>query len=139
MSNLPADPNPRRSRREISAQSRDPNTIRTLFDRALVSWRLLLDNRVSFLTKLIPAAAIVYVVSPLDLLPAWLIAAAFPPATPIGVLDDVAIILLGLTLFIQAAPPDIVREHLRALSARRGEAPAPDYNDEDVVDGEIVD
>src|SRR5687768_14287699 len=120
MSNLPADPNPRRSRREISAQSRDPNTIRTLFDRALVSWRLLLDNRVSFLTKLIPAAAIVYVLSPLDLLPAWLIAATMPPAAPIGVLDDVAIILLGLTLFIQAAPPDIVREHLRALSARRG-------------------
>jgi uncharacterized membrane protein YkvA (DUF1232 family) len=85
---------------------------------------------------MIPFAAIAYVLSPFDFLPEMLMG-------PLGVFDDVGIIMLGLTLFIQAAPPDIVREHLRALSAGRGElGPGDDeaasYPDEDIVDGEVI-
>lgn len=136
MSNLPANQPPsRRSRRELTEYSRNPNTLRMLMDRAVVSWKLLWDNRVGFLPKMIPLAAIAYVISPFDFLPEMLMG-------PLGVFDDVGIIMLGLTLFIQAAPPDIVREHLRALSAGRGElGPGDDtagYSEDDVVDGEIV-
>lgn len=132
MSNMPADPTPRRSRRELSQQSRDPNTLRALYDRAIVSFKLMFDNRVGLLTKLIPLGTIAYVLSPLDFIPEMLFG-------PLGVFDDVGIILLGLTLFIQASPPDIVQEHLRALRAGHGENSVPsEYPDDNVVDGEIV-
>lgn len=133
MSNLPADPNSRRSRRELSPQSRDPNTLRALFDRAVVSFKLMVDNRVSLLTKLIPVATVAYVLSPVDFIPEIVFG-------PLGAFDDVGIILVGLTLFMQAAPPDIVQEHLRAMRAGRGgDVAAPtDYPDDNVVDGEIV-
>src|SRR5262245_6729365 len=113
MSNLPAnEPSPRRSRRELSTYTRNPNTLRMLMDRGIVSWKLLLYNRVGILPKLIPLAAIAYVISPFDFIPEALLG-------PLGVFDDLGIVLLGLTLFIQAAPGDIVREHLRALAAGR--------------------
>jgi uncharacterized membrane protein YkvA (DUF1232 family) len=101
-----------------------------LYDRGIVAWRLFWDQRVSILPKLIPVAAIAYVLSPLDLLPALALG-------PVGTLDDVGIILLGFTMFIQAAPPDIVREHLRELSQSRNVLPAGE--DENIVDGEILD
>src|SRR5688572_9836604 len=134
MSNLPDNPTPRRSRRELTAQSRDPNTIRALYDRTIVSFKLMFDNRVSLLTKLIPLGTLAYVLSPVDFIPELLVG-------PLGAFDDVGIIVLGLSLFIQAAPPDIVQEHLRAMRAGRGDAPADttEYPDDNVVDGEIVD
>ena len=134
MSNLPADPNSRRSRRELSPQSRDPNTLRSLYDRAIVSFKLMFDNRVSLLTKLIPVATVAYVLSPVDFIPEIVFG-------PLGAFDDVGIILVGLTLFMQASPPDIVQEHLRAMRAGRGGgdvAPTSEYPDDNVVDGEIV-
>lgn len=132
MSNLPSNErgSSRRSRRELATSSTQPGTLRTLYDRGIVAWRLFWDQRVSILPKLIPVAAIAYVLSPLDLLPALALG-------PVGTLDDVGIILLGFTLFIQASPPDIVREHLRELSQNRGALPAGE--DADVVDGEIID
>ena len=36
---------------------------------AKLIWRLLLDGRVSLWTKLIPAAAVLYVLSPVDFIP----------------------------------------------------------------------
>jgi uncharacterized membrane protein YkvA (DUF1232 family) len=132
MSNLPVDPTPRRTRRELSPQSRDPNTLRSLYDRAIVSFKLMFDNRVSLLTKLIPVATIAYVLSPVDFIPELLVG-------PLGAIDDVGIVLLGLTMFMQASPPDIVQEHLRALRAGRGDAvAAPQYPEDDVIDGEIM-
>lgn len=132
MSNLPSNErgSSRRSRRELAASSSQPGTLRMLYDRGIVAWRLFWDQRVSILPKLIPVAAIAYVLSPLDLLPALALG-------PVGTLDDVGIILLGFTMFIQAAPPDIVREHLRELSQSRNVLPAGE--DENIVDGEILD
>jgi uncharacterized membrane protein YkvA (DUF1232 family) len=88
-------------------------TIRNLFDRALLTWRLLWDKRVGFLPKLIPLVGLAYIISPIDFIPAFL-------TGPLGVLDDVGaagLILLTLGLFIQMSPPDVVREHLRELGA----------------------
>jgi len=76
-----------------------------------LAWRLFWDNRVPSWTKLIPSAVLVYVVSPVDFIPA-----AVMPG--LGQLDDLAVMMLGLKLFIELAPPDVVREHLLALGAR---------------------
>ncbi len=79
--------------------------------QARLAWRLLWDRRVPLWTKLVPSAALAYVISPVDFIPA-----AVVPG--LGQLDDVAVLLIGVKLFIELAPPDVVREHLLALGAR---------------------
>ena len=71
-------------------------------------WRLFNDRRVSRWLKLIPIAGLVYLLSPIDLLPDF----ALPG---LGELDDLTAILLSLKMFVDLAPPEIVREHLQAL------------------------
>jgi uncharacterized membrane protein YkvA (DUF1232 family) len=113
--------------------------LRQLYNRALVSWYLFWDRRVGFLPKLIPLAALVYLLSPVDLIPegaALLTGPLAPVVAPLLALDDVALLLWSFALFQQAAPPDIVQEHLRRLSARMA-ARAGEPGD-DVIDGEVV-
>lgn len=76
-----------------------------------LAWRLFLDRRVPLWTKVVPPAALAYVLSPIDIL------SDFPPMG-LNQLDDVAVVLLGVKLFIELAPPDVVREHLEDLGAR---------------------
>ncbi len=110
----------------------DPNVVlawmRELLRQVQLAWRLLLDPRISWINKLIPPAALVYILSPIDIIPDFTLG--------LGQLDDIAILLLGVKLFIDLAPPEIVQEHLRALGAKidewRGE-------EGPVVEGEVVD
>src|SRR5258706_15546428 len=86
--------------------------IQGLIDQVRLSWRLFKDPRVPAITKAIPLLTLVYIVSPIDLL---------PDVIPIiGEMDDVALLGVGLTLFISAAPKYVVNEHLSLL---RGEVP----------------
>ncbi len=79
--------------------------LRDVVRQLQLAWRLFWDDRVSFWLKLIPPAAIAYVLMPVDILPDIV-----PGA---GQLDDVAILLLALKLFIELAPPEVRREHRR--------------------------
>ncbi len=92
--------------------------LRALYENTILTWKLLWDGRVGFLPKLIPLLALVYALSPIDLLPAWLLGML----APLGVADDIGIILLALNLFVQASPPDVVAEYLREM--RRGRSAA---------------
>jgi uncharacterized membrane protein YkvA (DUF1232 family) len=71
-------------------------------------WRLIGDRRVNFLLKLLPIAAAIYVISPIDLIPG----AVLPV---IGALDDAVVFWLGTSLFMALCPEDIVQEHTNAL------------------------
>lgn len=73
--------------------------------------RLLADTRVSPGAKLLVAGILAYVILPTDLLPDFLVG--------VGQLDDLAVILAGLKLFLKLCPPQVVQEHLRTVSARR--------------------
>jgi len=73
--------------------------------------RLIKDPRVSASPKLIVAGILAYVILPTDLLPDFLIG--------VGQLDDLAVILGGLKLFLRLCPPEVVQEHLTAISAGR--------------------
>jgi len=101
-------------RRPVPTQSNDTNAltgwVRGAARQARLAWQLFLDKRVPLLTKAIPTAAVIYVIAP-DLVPAALLPV-------IGTLDDVAVFLIGLKLFIDLSPTDVVREHLRALGAQ---------------------
>lgn len=70
--------------------------------------RLLGDKRVNFFLKMLPVAALAYVVSPVDLAPGL----ALPV---IGALDDAAVLWLGTTLFVSLCPDDVVQMHKDAL------------------------
>ena len=61
--------------------------------------KLMGDKRVSPLVKLIPVAALVYLISPLDII-------------PLNPLDDAGILGLGFYLFLELCPPDVVAEHM---------------------------
>ena len=71
-------------------------------------WALIRDGRVPAQQKLILVGIGAYLFFPIDLIP------DFVPV--LGQLDDLAVVLLGLDLFIRSAPPDIVEEHLAKIS-----------------------
>jgi uncharacterized membrane protein YkvA (DUF1232 family) len=71
-------------------------------------WALLRDSRVPGGQKLILAGIVGYLVLPIDLIP------DFVPV--LGQLDDIAVVLLGLDLFIRSAPQDVVDEHLSRIA-----------------------
>jgi uncharacterized membrane protein YkvA (DUF1232 family) len=86
-------------------------------------WRLLNDRRVPPWLKMIIPAILLYLLFPVDIVP--------DVAPGLGQLDDIAVILLGLKLFIEMCPEEIVRQHLDELAsvaspwrvAEEGEAP----------------
>jgi uncharacterized membrane protein YkvA (DUF1232 family) len=96
--------------------------------------RLLRDPRVNFFLKLLPVAAAIYVISPIDLIPG----AVLPF---IGALDDAVVIWLGTSLFLAFCPEDVVREHTNALenvvTGTWKDAPQQKVNDE-IIDAEAV-
>jgi uncharacterized membrane protein YkvA (DUF1232 family) len=106
-----------------------------LITRVKLILRLMGDKRVNFFLKLLPVAAAIYVISPVDLLPGAVIPV-------IGALDDAVVIWLGTTLFVSLCPDDIVEEHTNALnqviSGTWREAPEQDEPDE-IIDATASD
>ena len=102
-----------RDRHPMPIEPTDTNAllawVRDAARQARLAWRLFWDKRVPLWIKLIPPVALAYVLFPVDIIP--------DVALGLGQLDDVAVLLLGTKLFIELAPPDVVREHLRALGA----------------------
>lgn len=79
---------------------------------ARLIWGLARDSRTPLHLKLLLAAGIAYLITPIDLI---------PDALPIiGQADDLTVLLLVLDLFIANAPEDVRREHMER--ARNGTA-----------------
>ena len=96
----------------------------TQFVRTLrLVWQLLNDSRVPWFPKLIIPAAILYVLSPIDLVPDVILG--------LGQLDDLGIVALAIALFIEFCPHAVVEEHRRAIAAKS----APTSSDENVIEG----
>jgi uncharacterized membrane protein YkvA (DUF1232 family) len=93
-----------------------------------LAWHLLLDPRVPLLTKLIiPGLMGLYILSPIDIIPDWILG--------LGQLDDLAVLVLAVKLFIELSPADIVQEHLRRLTGR-GSPAQSQASEGDVVDAD---
>jgi uncharacterized membrane protein YkvA (DUF1232 family) len=99
--------------------------------RAKLFLGLMADRRVNPFAKLIPVAALVYLISPIDLI------MGIPG---ISALDDAAILWLGYYTFIELCPPDIVRELSKQLISNNTivEEVKKQQQDE-IVDGEVTD
>ncbi|MBN2306192.1 MAG: DUF1232 domain-containing protein [Anaerolineae bacterium] len=103
--------------------SRDPDLLIKLWQQLSLTWRLIIDGRVSATLKFIPALMVAYILSPVDLIPDVFL--------PFGVLDDIGALLLGLQLFIRSAPPDIVAEHRARMRGRSSQ-------EADVIEGQYT-
>ena len=89
-------------------------------------FRLMLDRRVPLRTKLIPVVALIYLVSPFDIVHDMI------PA--LGRIDDLLAIVLGILLFLVTAPHDVVVEHIRGRRPDDDDDANPD-SDNAVIDG----
>ena len=73
--------------------------------------RLVRDPRVPVAAKVLFGATVLYMLSPLDVVPDWI---------PIlGQADDLVALMAGLNLFLKACPRWLVEEHEAALDRRR--------------------
>lgn len=81
--------------------------------------RLMGDKRVNPFVKIIPVASLVYLINPIDI------------PTPI---DDAAVLGLGMYLFMELCPQDVVAEHMRNLRNIKTQTAE---NEPEVVDGEF--
>ena len=116
---MPEEPN-----RKIELP-KNPGLVTDLVNRVKLIVRLLGDNRVSPMVKLIPIASALYFLIP-DLV--------------IGPLDDAAIIWLATYLFVELCPPEVVDEHTRALQGLPPVAAKPvnETSDDEIVEGEVI-
>ena len=83
------------------------NRINAFWLSLRLTYNLFLDTRVPLWTKVIPVLTVMYIFSPLDVIPDFFIA--------LGQIDDFFILTMGLQLFERLAPPDIVAEHRHLL------------------------
>lgn len=106
-----------------SDNEKSQNILVELLKRFRLAWQLFIDQRVPIWTKIVPLLSLAYLFWPIDLIPDAIIG--------LGQLDDIAIIMLGLTLFVKLCPPDVVQTHSDELGY---EIPP----DEDVIDGDYT-
>jgi uncharacterized membrane protein YkvA (DUF1232 family) len=104
-----------------------PSLVRMLISRARLSARLLREPAVPLLAKALPAAAALYVVSPLDFVPDVL--------PVLGQLDDLGMILIALGAFEKLCSAGVVEFHRAAMAQGRKYSPAPHTGE--VIDAEF--
>jgi uncharacterized membrane protein YkvA (DUF1232 family) len=83
---------------------------KAVVNQVWLTWKLVLDNRVPLWMKALLIIPFLYVLSPIDLIPDFIIG--------LGQLDDLGIVLLGMRLFESLVPDHIVQEHRAAIGQR---------------------
>ena len=73
--------------------------------------RLLRDPRVPTAAKVLFGATVLYMLSPIDVVPDWL--------PVLGQADDLVVLMAGLNLFLRACPKWLVEEHEGAIGTSR--------------------
>ena len=92
-----------------------PGLVRTLFAQLRLATRLVREPRVSVLAKAVPLLALAYIISPIDVVPDFL--------PIVGQLDDLALMLIALELFLRFCPKDVVSHHRDAIGQARRYSP----------------
>lgn len=82
--------------------------IRGFVTQLSLTWHLMRDPRVPLWTKIVPIAALLYIVSPFDFI---------PDVIPgLGQLDDLGILLISMRLMESISPEMVVAEYRRRLN-----------------------
>ena len=96
----------------IAAKRKDPGFFREVWQQARLVYYLLRDPQVPFYLKLVPFAAVLYLLWPVDLIPDL--------APVLGQLDDVTALLVSSKVFIEMAPPHIVARYMEQIRTSDG-------------------
>ena len=97
-------------------QLKDPSFLQELWQQIKLVYYLLRDRDVPIYLKALPFAGLLYILFPIDFI---------PDVIPVMRPDDLTILVVGLKVFIELAPVDIV---MRYMDQMRGQVR--------VVDGE---
>jgi hypothetical protein len=108
-----------KKQKSMIERSKDPGFFENLSNQIKLVIRLLGDSRVSPFLKLLPVGSVIYLLVP-DLV--------------LGPVDDAVAIGLGVYMFVELCPPDVVEEHKAAL---RGEVLENKGESGKIVDGEF--
>lgn len=85
-----------------------------MFEKIIKAFRLMLDRRVSISLKMIPALTLLYVISPIDLIPeAFLFG--------IGFADDIALAMWVVNFFVNRATREIELMEAHEAPTRKNE------------------
>jgi uncharacterized membrane protein YkvA (DUF1232 family) len=116
-----------KGKKQFAPLAQVADQVRDFLGQFGVAWRLFWDGRVSLPSKIVPVLTIAYVLLPLDLLPDM--------ALGLGQLDDLAILMFGMRLFIELAPRAVVQEYTAGAD---GPAWRPDEGPVIDLDGEVI-
>ena len=98
----------KRNRKSIFTDpSKNLSVLTNLFKQLRLVWLLFRDSRVPFLSKLVLPLSLLYLVSPVDILPDFIVG--------LGQLDDLGVLLLAMSLFVRLCPPRLVDQYRNQL------------------------
>ena len=101
--------------------------LRDFIMRIKLIWRLLKDPQVSPWVKVLPILGVLYLLMPID----FVSELALPL---VGEVDDAAILWLTNYVFLELCPPEIVLQHVKALTGQNPAAASDDVVDADSVE-----
>ncbi|MCB0154910.1 MAG: DUF1232 domain-containing protein [Anaerolineae bacterium] len=96
----------------MSNPTKSVSFLTSVLKQIRLTWLLLQDGKVPVWLKALIPLSLLYVISPIDLLPDVLLG--------LGQLDDLGILLLAMTSFIKLCPPDLVQYYRRQLDNEMG-------------------
>jgi uncharacterized membrane protein YkvA (DUF1232 family) len=102
-------------------------------DELRLAWRLFRDDRVTGLKFVVPAIMALYVVSPVDPIPDFLLG--------VGQVDDFGVVIAALLLLVRIlpwlAPAHVVEEHIREMSGASAERASRSTPADRVIDADF--
>jgi uncharacterized membrane protein YkvA (DUF1232 family) len=117
--------------RPIASWLARPALLRTLFTRLRLAARLLREPAVPLPIKALTLLPLVYVLSPIDVLPDLL--------PLLGQLDDLGVVLLAIEGFLGLCPTHAVDFHRRAIEHGRPYVPAGGPKGGGAGEGRVID
>ncbi len=85
-------------------------------DKISLAGSLISDDRIPIAPRIIALALVLYIASPIDLIP------DFIPV--IGYFDDILIVIVGAGLLLRSIPPRIIEEHVARYEHKQANEPA---------------
>ena len=110
----------------IAGKRKDPGFFREVWQQARLVYYLLRDPEVPFYLKLVPFAAVLYLLWPVDFL---------PDLVPVlGQLDDLTALLVSSKVFIEMAPPQVVARYMEQIRVSDGFSATKDVDEKIIID-----
>ena len=122
----------------LATREDQPGFFGELWQQARLVYRLFLDPEVPVYIKLLPIAALAYLIFPFDFL---------PDVIPgFGQLDDITILVVGAKMFLELAPQHVVERYIQEMRSGGFVSPQADDQaseehfsaDQDIIEGIIV-